>query len=846
MTAAHPLVVDFDRPEYGVTPLVGGKGRNLVALTAAGFPVPPGFVVTTEAYARFVTQAPWLRAAVAVLDFATPESLRVQCAAIRERLAVLPLPLEVEAATAAALARVDVGGGRATPGAWAVRSSSSFEDLAQAAFAGAHDTYLNVMGASEVARRVRDCFVSLWGDRAVAYRHHQGFDQLAARMAVVVQAQVACEVAGVGFSIDPVAGRVDHIVIDANYGLGESVVSGEADVDHFVVDKRSLRLVDRRIGSKREAIVATASGTASQETTSDLAAAACLTEAQVTAVAELVRSVESHYGWPQDTEWGVRRETLFLFQSRPVTAVEPRWTRDESAERFPNPMSPLTWDFITVAFRGSLSHSLALMGLPPIGSDWFALFDHYVYGNQTAVELIGTFRPLQARTVPELVAELPSLARRYEWVVDLPVIWARDLDRYLVGLGRLSAAPLAELDVPGLWAHVTEMLDLASDYFRPNIAISLTQTILHRVLHALVSMVAGPDRALTVVDGLLAGCETKTALVNREIHDLARLAADIPGLRTLLLANTGRALVQGTRLDAFPAFAARFRRFLDDHGHRELDMDYLQPTWSGQPWVVLDSVALILRAGLDEDPAAAARDQQARQFETEHQFLAAVPADVRFFFRELIRLTRAYTTLDDVEHYETTRLNPVARRVACAVGERLVAIGALDAAEDVFFLRKGELETAVAGYPNVDVATVRRQAYDTKRGYDGAWASPPPWTRGAPPAPALGGRALTGLPGSPGQVTGPCFLVTGPDDFARFPAGSVLVAKTTNPAWTPLFYSAAGLITEAGGPLSHGAVTAREMRLPAVMGVRDATRLLRTGQVVRVDGTAGTVDPGAG
>jgi len=260
----------------------------------------------------------------------------------------------------------------------------------------------------------------------------------------------------------------------------------------------------------------------------------------------------------------------------------------------------------------------------------------------------------------------------------------------------------------------------------------------------------------------------------------------------------------------------------------------------------LDSVALILRAGLDEDPVATARDQQARQFETEHQFLAAVPPDLRFFFRELIRLARAYTTLDDVEHYETTRLNPVARRVACAVGERLVRLGALDAAEDVFFLRKAELEAAVATYPHLDVATVRRQAYDTKRGYERAWAAPPPWTRGAPPAPAPGGRALVGLPGSPGQATGPCFVVTGPGDFARFPPGAVLVARTTNPAWTPLFYSASALVTEAGGPLSHGAVTAREMRLPAVMGIRDATRRLRTGQVVRVDGTAGTVDPGAG
>jgi pyruvate,water dikinase len=634
---------------------------------------------------------------------------------------------------------------------------------------------------------------------------------------------------------------VDRVVIDANYGLGESVVSGEADVDHFEIDKASLRVVGQRIGDKREAIVAAGSGTASRAVSAEASSAPCLTEAQAARVADLVRRVEAHYGWPQDTEWGLHGEGLYLLQSRPVTAAEPRWTRDESAERFPNPMSPLTWDFISVAFKGSLAHSLSLMGLPPIRSDWFALFDHYVYGNQTAVDLIGTFRPLKARSVPELVQELPSLAQRYEWVVDLPVTWARDLDRYLVRLGRLSATALDDLDVPDLWAHIVEILDLASEYFRPNIAISLTQTILHRVLHGLVSMVAGRESALKVVDGLLAGCETKTALVNREIHELARLASDVPDLRALLLSAPGRDIVAQRHLEAFPGFAARFARFIEDHGHRELDMDYMQPTWSGQPGVVLDSIALIVRAGIDEDPAATARDQQARQFEAEYQFLAAVPVDLRFFFRELIRLARAYTTLDDVEHYETTRLNPVARRVACALGRRLVAIGALDEPEDVFFLRKSELEAAVAQHPRVDAAALRGRAHETKQGYERAWASPPAWTRGATTAPPPAGDVLRGLPGSPGQVTGPCFVVTGPEDFGRFPAGAVLVARTTNPAWTPLFYSASGLVTEAGGPLSHGAVTAREMRLPAVMGVRDATRRLRNGQVVAVDGTAGTV-----
>src|SRR5262249_43999208 len=204
-------------------------------------------------------------------------------------------------------------------------------------------------------------------------------------------------------------------------------------------------------------------------------------------------------------------------------------------ERFPNPMSPLSWDFISAAFRRSLPHSLALMGLPPLQGDWFALFDHYVYGNQNAVDLIAAYRPLRARTPQELVAEIPELRRRYAWVLDLPVHWVRDLDRYLIRLGRLSAVDVQRASIPELWRHLNDALEVAGDYFLPNIAISMTQAFLHRLLHALVGTVAGPERSLTIVDGLLAGCETKTAVVNRELHQLAQLTRRTPALVERLL-----------------------------------------------------------------------------------------------------------------------------------------------------------------------------------------------------------------------------------------------------------------------------------------------------------------------
>jgi pyruvate,water dikinase len=828
------LVVPFSQGEAGVVSLVGGKGSNLIALTAAGFPVPPGIVVTARAYEQFLDRVDWLEAELARFDYDRPDRLREQCARLRERLSGVELPAAVRDALRAGLEPM---GDKAV----AVRSSSTFEDLAQAAFAGQHDTYLNIRGAGAVCDRVRDCFVSLWGDRAVLYRHHQGFTQREARMAVVVQQQVACEIAGVGFSINPVSGRIQRLVIDANYGLGESVVSGETEVDHFELDKQTLQIVERQIGHKEHLVAPTPAGVENRPVPPELADRACLSDEQVRAIGQLLGRVEEHYSWPQDIEWGWQGGTLYLFQSRPVTTIQPRWTRDESAERFPNPMTPLTWDFISTAFRKSLAHSLALMGQPPLQGEWFALFDNYVYGNQNAVDLIGSLRPLRARNAEELALEIPELRRRYGWVLDLPVWWARDLDRYLVRLGRLSAVALDDADVPTIWRHVTAAHDVATDYFQPNIAISMTQAFLHRLLHALVAMVTGPERALSVVDGLLAGCETKTAVVNRELHELAQLAARTPALRQALLGAAGKDVWGDGRLGAFADFAARLQRFLEDHGHREMDMDYYHPTWSGQPWIVLDAVALILRSEIGEDPAETARKLRQRYADTEHAFLAGLPEALRFFFRELVRLTRTYTALDDLEHYQTTRVNPIARSAALAMGRRLQERGILDAAEDVFFFHKADLEELVAAYPKEDRDGLRRRAYAAKQSYEASRQQTPPWSLEETAAPTEHGEALRGLPGSPGRVTGPVFRVVDPADFARFPKRAVLVARTTNPAWTPLFYSACGLITESGGPLSHGAVTAREMRLPAVMSVRGAMTLLQDGQMVTVDGTQGMV-----
>ncbi|HEX8904563.1 MAG TPA: PEP/pyruvate-binding domain-containing protein, partial [Longimicrobiaceae bacterium] len=719
-----------------------------------------------------------------------------------------------------------------------VRSSATLEDLAGAAFAGQHDTYLNVAGVHGVIEAVRRCFASLWEDRAVRYRHERGFGAADAAMAVVVQRMVRSDVAGVAFSIDPVSGDLDRIVVNAAYGLGETVVSGEGGVDQYAVSKRTGEVLERAVAEKTHALLSTESGTERVDVAPGRRSAPALSDGDLARLRELVTRVERFYAFPQDTEWAIEGGDLYLLQSRPVTEFPPRWTRDESAERFPNPVTPLTWDFTTDGFHESLAFSLELLGYPPFAGTWFERFDGYVYGNQTAVQLFTQGLQVRVDTLDELLARKDEWIERYRWVQELPVTWARDLDRYLLTLGRLSAVDLASLDDDALWRHLLAVDALGRGYFRPNIAISITQGVLHRTLFTVVAMLVGPQQAPALYDALTCFCETKTNLVNADLHRLYRIVRDEPELEALIVGTERREIWEMGMLERFPRFAPAFGRFLENHGHREVDFDAYVPTWSGQPWVVLENLRLMLMQGEVADPAEREVELRARQSAAEREFLAAMPDALRNFAAELLRLTRAYTGLDDLEHYQTTRLSIPFRGAIVEVGRRLAARGVLERDDDVFFLRKQTLMGLMEG--DGDASAAAGEARRHRAEYDAAKGRTPPRVYGEEPAAAQDG-ALRGLPGSPGVAEGPVCRVHGVEDFARFTPGSVLVARTTNPAWTPLFYSAVAVVTESGGPLSHGAVTAREVGVPAVMAVHGALTALADGERVRVNGSQGTV-----
>src|SRR5256884_2250168 len=323
--SSRDFVLPFSALHRDMLALVGGKAANLGELTNAKLPVPPGFCVTTPAYALVAADA----GLQSVLDtHATSQAgeggdaQRLTEMAQAAGHCILAATIPTEIADAITGAYGVLGSGEPLP--VAVRSSATAEDLPFASFAGQEDTYHNIVCVEAVLDAVRRCWASLWTDRAVSYRESLGLDQSSVKLAVVVQRMIESSVAGVLFTANPVTGKRRQAVIDAHPGLGEAVVSGATNPDHFVVNTLTAEIVERRLGDKRVVIRGTAGGGTLRSEVSSGRNEACLTDEQIRALAELGARVEAYYGQPQDTEWAIDPEGgLWLTQSRPITTLYP-------------------------------------------------------------------------------------------------------------------------------------------------------------------------------------------------------------------------------------------------------------------------------------------------------------------------------------------------------------------------------------------------------------------------------------------------------------------------------------------------------------------------------------------
>jgi pyruvate,water dikinase len=898
-TSNKRYVVHFTELGSASLALVGGKGSNLGELMRAKFPVPPGFCVTTTAYARVAENArlePILAALEKPADL-TPDMMATFALQARNAVLAAEVPSEIAQAITDAYASL---GSEAVP--VAVRSSATAEDLADASFAGQQDTLLNVVGADAALDAVRRCWASLWTDRAVAYRAANGVDQHTVRLSAVVQTMVAADVSGVLFTADPLSGKRDLAAIDATPGLGEALVSGAVNPDHFVVNTATLEIVERRVGEKQMAIRAIPGGGTEQVARASNPGqekSLSLTDALVLDIADLGIRVQRHYRAPQDIEWAIDTAgQLWLLQARPITTLYPlpdRIPGDRadhiyvSANVLQGVFQPLTPMGVDI-FRRIGTGGATLAGFrtdPSVGPSALAVAAGRIFIDVAPVVntrlgrriVLGVLGIMEARTSSSLRALLdrPEAAQPHQAKPILAarrfagIFWRAQLPRYTLRavLRPEYARRRTAQEIEGRLAAATPKEPT------PGEALVLAARLIESVPAQMVVPLI--PSALLVGNGMLAvarrlarplGVESDVLLVTRglphnvttemnlALWDLSRRLSSNDQMRELLAIETPAQLAARYLRIGLPSVAQEdVARFLARYGFRAVaEIDIGVPRWSEDPTHIFGMLANY--AQLDQNDTApdvqfarSARDAQ----EAVDRVIARARMDglggrlratvLHVFIR---RVRELGGTRESPKYYAVMAMSR-ARSLLWRVGETLAARQRVTSADDVFFLTLDEARAALDGADSRDLVRQRRDAYTRERRRkriprvllaDGTALYGDPQVTSSDSA-----NSLTGSAASPGVFTGAARVILDPIG-AHLEPGEVLVAPSTDPGWTPLFMTAGALVMEMGGMMSHGAVVAREYGIPAVVGAPDATTRIHTGETITVDGMRGIVQIG--
>ena len=882
-------------------PEVGGKAANLGELNAARLPVPPGFCLTTSAY-RYALSATGMEEIFALLQEAGASDLdELNRLAARARSLVLDagVPTDVAEWVQAAYRKM----GDAAP--VAVRSSATAEDLPFASFAGQQDTFLNVVGAEAVLDAVSRCWASLWTDRAVSYRTTNGIDHATVTLAVVVQEMVDSATAGVMFTANPVTGRRREAVIDASPGLGEAVVSGAVNPDQYVVDTQSNSILKRTLGDRQVEIRSLAGGGTERIERGGAAASEnhsvqpCLSDDQIRSLADLGRRVEAHYGAPQDTEWAIDSSgKLWLTQARPITTLYPLTSRV--------PATPGEHAFLNFSLAQGLTRPLTPMGLAGIrliasSVARRAAFDvpdprsgpspYYEAGQRIFFDFTSVLRSNVGRAiVPRIfdIMEARSAAvirglfddPRFAVTIKTPIRLIRHVapvaakyrvpesvvralfrpDAAMKRQEQLEAELHQALQVPdGITAHqrIAHVHRILGEEVFATVPQVLPLPVLGFAMLGLVRKVLGEqaplDQLQTVIRGLPNNVTTEMDLA---LWQLAREIREDPEALAFLSYPTLEDLVRQFKDRELPAVAqSGVEAFLRTYGHRAVaEIDLGMPRWSDDPTHILGVVVNYLRLehtadAPDQQFGKAAREADEQVARLVARARAKSPVHAKLVRTALDR-TRRFAGMRELPKYNLVLGLASAREQLTLVGAELAEAGRIERAEDIFFLDLNEVDTALAGNKLHQLVADRRAAYaqELRRRHiprvllsDG---TEPEATAAAGRTPASPG-ALSGSPASAGIITAPARVILDPVG-AHLEPGEILVAPSTDPGWTPLFLTAGGLVMEMGGPNSHGAVVAREYGIPAVVGVPDATLRISSGQIITVDGAAGTVTTAPG
>jgi pyruvate,water dikinase len=846
-------------------PTVGGKGASLARLVTSGFPVPGGFHVTTDAYRQFVITnqlQPQILQAIESADLTHPQSLEAASKEIHKLFTNAEIPVEITNEVNKAYSTLS---GDSIP--VAVRSSATAEDLPEASFAGQQETYLNLRGAKNVLTAVRECWASLWTGRAISYRSHRDIDPDQVAIAVVIQTLIPAEAAGILFTANPINGDRGQVVISASWGLGEAVVGGLVTPDSLTLEKSSGRVMDRQITDKHIQTIQTKSGTREEPVPEHLRSLPALSDDGAAELCRLGVQIETHFGFPLDIEWALAKGKFSILQARPITALpappliweppDPKGTylRTSVVDLMPDPLSPLFVSLGIPAFKCQMIPlGKRIIGSEPVlADDYFTSINSYAYMNSA-------YPPKAIWWI--LTGLIPSYPRLLGQLI--PVWRDEILPEYKAFAASFEGVEVEKLAADELWQDALAIVDAAMYYvcglmFATMGASAGSEGLLTQVYNRLIKREGDPPAAV-----LLMGWDNIPVQAEKSLYDLATWCRQRPDLAAHILETETNGLVAQLRSEATPSdidptdwgeLRERFQLHLAKYGHIIYQLDFAHTLQLDHPEPMLGSIKMYL-AGQGSDPYKRQHLGEVQRLQTGEKALTRLSGLKRWVFKKALKFGQTMAEVREDALAEIGLGYPALRRRLLELGKRFAAAGLVAEAGDIFWLEVPEIEICLANLPvRETLAPLTGAVSERKAFWERAKAETPP-----PMMPVkeriMGikvdafiahagetqtGDILKGVPASAGEVTASACVLHGPEDFAKMQPGKVLVAATTTPAWTPLFAMASAVVTDIGGPLSHGSIVAREFGIPAVMGTGVATKRIQNGQKITVNGTDGTV-----
>ena len=844
-------------------PRVGAKAYNLSRL--ARIPdvrVPPAFCITTEAYDLVVAQNPKVQTLIGRLH-SQPSRAKQTAGELRTLIESLVIPDHVCTEISEALQALG------TQDTYAVRSSATAEDAPDASFAGQHDTYLNVSGPSQVIQHIPKCWASLFTERALSYRNEKRIGHTEISMCVVIQHMLTPLVSGVMFTADPLTHDRKTISIDAVYGLGEPLVAGLVEPDTYKV--RGQKIVSRRIGAKSFKVGAiSGGGTVRHDVEYHERSRQALSDEQILALSVHGTSIASQFGSPQDIEWCLEAGEFYIVQARPVTTLFPAPKSKDGFKRvyissghmqvMTDPILPLGMSVFELASQFTLDRA---------GGRHFVDITEDIArptGRRVVLQKVSNMDPLMTsavkqvmqrmdylRAIPRGKGNLSSSIRWMPWLIQAYKMYRandpriidervsffeqelRELEREMDELTGTDVVDYIIRDRPRLqamlfdatWFGAVLLCQYVSGWLRKNVPTR------RNVLAALSKSI---DRNITSEMGL-ALCE---------VADVVRRH---PRVVEYFASRPEDDMMQRLREMEADEVVSAIDRFLAKYGSRcTAEIDLTRPRWREDPSQLVPAILSNLRVlspGEHRTRFEHGKCEAAAIIEsivTEAKKSPRGEGRARKL-RRMLSLFRNFTGVREYPKYFWMRRNDIYKKALVRMANTLQADGVIQERTDAYYLYLEELREAIAKRC-VDHERIRAR----KEQYAQYELMMPPrviFSDGeVPPAEYdtshIPEGALSGIAVSAGVVEGRAVVALSLDEVSLEP-GDILVTAFTDPSWCPVFLSVAGLVTEVGGMMSHGAVITREYGLPAVASVPDATSLIITGQRIRLDGTNGYV-----